>query len=79
MFGASADKISTKYEVPIVSKFELSGTNNDVEYFKERVRRLRHIELNNEITQMQDGFYQLHKDKEALEVFMEEAREYRSF
>ncbi|ACK60408.1 ribonucleoside-diphosphate reductase, alpha subunit [Bacillus cereus B4264] len=24
---------------------------------------------------MQDGFYQLHKDKEALEVFMEEARE----
>ncbi len=23
---------------------------------------------------MQDGFYQLHKDKEALEVFMEEAR-----
>lgn len=37
--------------------------------------RLRHIELNNEITQMQDGFYQLHKDKEALAVFMEEARE----
>ncbi len=34
MFGASADKISAKYEVPIVSKFELSGTNNDVEYFK---------------------------------------------
>ena len=40
MFGASADKISTKYEVPIVSKFELSGTNNDVEYFKERVREI---------------------------------------
>ncbi|MGX5563988.1 class Ib ribonucleoside-diphosphate reductase assembly flavoprotein NrdI, partial [Bacillus thuringiensis] len=37
MFGASADKISTKYEVPIVSKFELSGTNNDVEYFKEKM------------------------------------------
>ncbi|MDA2728488.1 class 1b ribonucleoside-diphosphate reductase subunit alpha [Bacillus cereus] len=36
---------------------------------------MRHIELNNEITQMQDGFYQLHKDKEALEVFIEEARE----
>ncbi|CUB56291.1 Ribonucleoside-diphosphate reductase subunit alpha 2 [Bacillus subtilis] len=36
---------------------------------------MRHIELNNEITQMQDGFYQLHKDKEALEVFVEEARE----
>ena len=40
MFGASADKISAKYEVPIVSKFELSGTNNDVEYFKERVREI---------------------------------------
>ncbi|MGG3672224.1 class Ib ribonucleoside-diphosphate reductase assembly flavoprotein NrdI [Bacillus nitratireducens] len=40
MFGASADKISTKYEVPIVSKFELSGTNNDVEYFKESVREI---------------------------------------
>ncbi|MGG3673769.1 class Ib ribonucleoside-diphosphate reductase assembly flavoprotein NrdI, partial [Bacillus nitratireducens] len=25
---------------PIVSKFELSGTNNDVEYFKERVREI---------------------------------------
>ena len=37
MFGASADKISAKYEVPIVSKFELSGTNNDVEYFKEKM------------------------------------------
>ncbi|MGE7860559.1 MULTISPECIES: class Ib ribonucleoside-diphosphate reductase assembly flavoprotein NrdI, partial [Bacillus cereus group] len=36
----SADKISAKYEVPIVSKFELSGTNNDVEYFKERVREI---------------------------------------
>ena len=63
MFGASADKISAKYEVPIVSKFELSGTNNDVEYFKERVRRLRHIELNNEITQMQDGFISFIKIK----------------
>lgn len=37
MFGASADKISSQYEVPVVSKFELSGTNKDVEYFKERV------------------------------------------
>ncbi|HDR6758225.1 TPA: class Ib ribonucleoside-diphosphate reductase assembly flavoprotein NrdI [Bacillus cereus] len=37
MFGVSADKISAKYEVPIVSKFELSGTNNDVEYFKEKM------------------------------------------
>ncbi len=40
MFSASADKISAKYEVPIVSKFELSGTNNDVEYFKKIVREI---------------------------------------
>ncbi len=40
MFGASADKIYAKYELPIVSKFELSGTNNDVEYFKDRVREI---------------------------------------
>ena len=63
MFGASADKISTKYEVPIVSKFELSGTNNDVEYFKERVREIATHELNNEITQMQDGFISFIKIK----------------
>lgn len=38
MFAASADKISRKYNVPIVSKFELSGTSNDVETFKERIQ-----------------------------------------
>jgi ribonucleoside-diphosphate reductase alpha chain len=36
---------------------------------------LRHIELNNEITQMTNGFYQLDKDKEALQEFMKEAEE----
>ncbi|MCP8968539.1 class Ib ribonucleoside-diphosphate reductase assembly flavoprotein NrdI [Ectobacillus ponti] len=40
MFGASADHISHQYEVPVVSKFELAGTNKDVEIFKERVREL---------------------------------------
>jgi ribonucleoside-diphosphate reductase alpha chain len=36
---------------------------------------LRHIELNNEITRMTDGFYQLEKDQEALQEFMKEAHE----
>jgi ribonucleoside-diphosphate reductase alpha chain len=36
---------------------------------------LRHIELNNEITRMEDGFYQLDKDQEALQEFMKEAEE----
>ncbi|WP_176540892.1 hypothetical protein [Bacillus cereus] len=39
-----ADKTSTRYEVPIVSKLKLSGTNRNIEYFKERVGRVRHIE-----------------------------------
>ncbi|WP_416825569.1 class Ib ribonucleoside-diphosphate reductase assembly flavoprotein NrdI [Ectobacillus polymachus] len=39
-YGASADKIAVRYHVPVLSKFELSGTNRDVEYFKERVREI---------------------------------------
>ncbi|MFD3447522.1 class Ib ribonucleoside-diphosphate reductase assembly flavoprotein NrdI [Microbacteriaceae bacterium 4G12] len=40
LFGASADKISSRYQVPVVSKFELAGTSKDVEFFKERVREI---------------------------------------
>lgn len=36
---------------------------------------MRHIELNNELTQLVDGFYQLDKDKEALQAFLEEVKE----
>lgn len=36
-------------------------------------KKYNHIELNNEVTKRDDtGFYQLHKDLEALDVFMEE-------
>ncbi|GAB3065990.1 class 1b ribonucleoside-diphosphate reductase subunit alpha [Salinicoccus sesuvii] len=39
-------------------------------------KKYNHIELNNEVTKRDDtGFYQLHKDQEALEVFMEEVQE----
>ncbi|MDG4658403.1 class Ib ribonucleoside-diphosphate reductase assembly flavoprotein NrdI [Ectobacillus antri] len=36
-FGASADKIASKYGVPVISKFELAGTSKDIQIFKERV------------------------------------------
>lgn len=36
---------------------------------------MKHVELNNEVTQMKDGFFQLEKDKEAIVVFQEEVRE----
>lgn len=37
-YAKSADVISLNYNVPIISKFELSGTKQDVEYFKRRVK-----------------------------------------
>jgi protein involved in ribonucleotide reduction len=36
----SADTIASMYSVPILSKFELSGTKKDIELFKERVQSL---------------------------------------
>lgn len=33
----SADIISASYKVPILLKFEMSGTQQDIKYFKERV------------------------------------------
>ncbi|WP_282942578.1 class Ib ribonucleoside-diphosphate reductase assembly flavoprotein NrdI [Paenibacillus sp. RC67] len=36
-FARSADHIAKLYKVPILSKFELSGTNKDVEQFKQEV------------------------------------------
>ncbi len=37
-FALSADRISEMYGVPVVSKFELSGTSKDVERFEEGVQ-----------------------------------------
>jgi protein involved in ribonucleotide reduction len=39
-YAKSADLISTQYSVPIISKFELSGTNQDVERFLQEVEKL---------------------------------------
>lgn len=35
---------------------------------------MRHVELNNEVTKMKDGFFQLEKDKEAIVAFEEEVK-----
>ncbi|AFV21375.1 MULTISPECIES: class Ib ribonucleoside-diphosphate reductase assembly flavoprotein NrdI [Bacillus] len=45
MFGASANKISKQYGIPVLMKFEMSGTNNDVELFKTKVREVSHTIL----------------------------------
>ncbi|QAY65312.1 class Ib ribonucleoside-diphosphate reductase assembly flavoprotein NrdI [Paenibacillus protaetiae] len=37
-FAKSADTISEMYGVPVINKFELSGTAQDMEQFVERVR-----------------------------------------
>lgn len=37
-FAKSADTISEMYGVPVITKFELSGTAQDMEQFVERVR-----------------------------------------
>jgi len=37
-FALSADRISEMYGVPVLSKFELSGTTKDVEKFVQEVR-----------------------------------------
>ncbi|AJY74064.1 class Ib ribonucleoside-diphosphate reductase assembly flavoprotein NrdI [Paenibacillus beijingensis] len=39
-FAKSADTLSQRYRVPIVCKFELSGTTRDVEHFMKEVEPL---------------------------------------
>ncbi|QDX95850.1 class Ib ribonucleoside-diphosphate reductase assembly flavoprotein NrdI [Brevibacillus laterosporus] len=40
LFGKSADIISLQYNVPILCKFELSGTYNDTERFTQEVNKI---------------------------------------
>lgn len=39
-FAKASDIISHLYNVPIVSRFELAGTQKDVDYFKKRIDEL---------------------------------------
>lgn len=39
-FAKSADTISRKYDVPVILKFELSGTSQDTQHFVERVQAI---------------------------------------
>lgn len=42
-FALSANKISHLYNVPILLKFELQGTDMDTEKFKERVHKINEV------------------------------------
>ena len=42
-FAKSANKIAFLYNVPILLKFELQGTNEDTEKFKERVHKINEV------------------------------------
>jgi protein involved in ribonucleotide reduction len=39
-FAKSADDISKRYNVPVIHKFELSGTGRDVDQFRQGVSKL---------------------------------------
>ncbi|PWV97923.1 protein involved in ribonucleotide reduction [Paenibacillus cellulosilyticus] len=39
-FAKSADDISKRYNVPVIHKFELSGTGRDVDQFRQGVNKL---------------------------------------
>lgn len=39
-FGLAADIISKKFNIPILIKFELSGTNNDINNFLNKIREI---------------------------------------
>ncbi|WP_168120613.1 class Ib ribonucleoside-diphosphate reductase assembly flavoprotein NrdI [Paenibacillus sp. HB172176] len=39
-FAKSADTIANLYDVPVLLKFELSGTSQDTQYFVERMRSI---------------------------------------
>lgn len=42
-FGKAADTIGKVFDVPVLLKFELSGTDEDVRIFTERVREIDEI------------------------------------
>ncbi|MNJ67594.1 ribonucleotide reductase stimulatory protein [compost metagenome] len=39
-YGLAGDQVADKYSVPLLMKFELSGTKNDVERFKQEVNHI---------------------------------------
>ena len=40
LYALAADKISEKYNIPVLLKFELSGLNSDIEHFINRVEEI---------------------------------------
>ncbi|MBO8156903.1 MAG: class Ib ribonucleoside-diphosphate reductase assembly flavoprotein NrdI [Bacillaceae bacterium] len=39
-FGKCADRIASQYHVPVIHKFELAGTNRDIEIFQQGVYQI---------------------------------------
>ena len=60
---AKAGRTTQRKYVPLLMKFEVQGTNNDVIEFKDKVismktmdeKKYNHIELNNEVTKRKDN------------------------
>lgn len=46
-FAKSADVIAAQYDVPVILKFELTGMEQDVIMFKERVKQLWQVAISN--------------------------------
>ncbi|GIP32257.1 class Ib ribonucleoside-diphosphate reductase assembly flavoprotein NrdI [Paenibacillus sp. J2TS4] len=44
-YGLAGDRIAEMYSVPLLMKFELSGTNKDVERFKQEVDNIVHTAI----------------------------------
>lgn len=46
LFARSADVIATKFQVPILHKFELAGSEEDIQIFTEKVREIEQVSRN---------------------------------
>ena len=46
LFARAADVIATKFRVPVLHKFELAGSEQDVQIFTERVKEIEQVSRN---------------------------------
>ena len=46
LFARAADVIAKKFQVPVLHKFELAGTEEDLEIFTEKVREIEQLSRN---------------------------------
>ncbi|NOQ50157.1 MAG: class 1b ribonucleoside-diphosphate reductase subunit alpha [Mycoplasmataceae bacterium] len=75
-FCKASKVIANKYNVPYIYGIELAGTTHDIENTNKELAKmnnneLKHIELNNQVKIEKNGFFQLDKDLEARDAFLE--------